>query len=255
MRPCTQMNNRKGQAVTELAIFGAIVLMLLGYLLQQTFSYNSKQALEMYTFRQALQLSRGNERGISLTVIRDLFTPSFFSGLSRQRVMASASVDTNAYILYTPDIPGDLTSYQLVQINDAMIKRGTFFQVPPTHMHIVPSEGDDNGPMWYSSTVREMGAQDAAPGDTRTTSQYTNVTSIDEADGVKAVTKNLSSTDTVPTIITFEDATTVLRNYRADDWAGDISSISMAGNVPGNVKLTLTETVKKGRRLETNTSD
>src|SRR3989338_3677666 len=95
-------NAKKGQATTELAILGAVVMMVLAYLLQQGYIYNSRQALEMYAFRKALELSRNQQRGINLTVIRDVVTPSFFTGLNRQRLMASSSVEYNPRMMYIP---------------------------------------------------------------------------------------------------------------------------------------------------------
>ncbi len=149
----------KGQATAELAIMGAIVLMLLSYLVSQGFLYNNRQALEMYTFRKALQLSKQQERGINLTVIRDVITPSFFTGLSRQRLMSTSIVEYNPWIIWEakPGEPQHVASLQLLQVNDAMIQgnsgQGYFLQIPPTLVDI------GQGSRWGTSAIDEIDPQ------------------------------------------------------------------------------------------------
>ena len=135
-RLCLRRNN-KAQATAELAIMGSIVIMLLAYLLQQGYIYNARQSLEMYTFREALAKSKGDERGVTLTVVRDMISTSFFTGLNRQRLMATSSVDYNPWVMYDPNIYQDLPTKYLLQIGEAMVRNRLFFEVPPTRMRVV----------------------------------------------------------------------------------------------------------------------
>jgi len=146
--------SKKGQATTELAIIGTLVIMALAYLIQYGYMYNNRQALEMYAFRKALELSKQYERGITLTVMRDVILPSFFTGVSRQRLMATASVEYNPYKLYSPyqEDPEDVPTWQLIQLNDGMIRKNYFLQVPPTLITTRNDTGSDIA-MWSSSSV------------------------------------------------------------------------------------------------------
>ena len=70
-----------GQALLELAIFGSILLFCFGILIQYGLSLNYRQALQMVTFRRAVDLSyRRSSRGVSdtnvnLVVIHDKSIP------------------------------------------------------------------------------------------------------------------------------------------------------------------------------------
>lgn len=262
-------NKQKGQATTELAIMGTIVLMVLGFLLQQGFLYNNRQALEMYAFRQTLQLSQQNERGISLTVARDVFVPSFFTGLSRQRLMATSSVDYNPYILYIPnqdedgdfaDQPQDIPSLQLIQIGDAMIYQNSFFQVPPTKVKVTTSDSDEW--TWVNSGVAGFSTEgEWAPleadlekyfAKTFSYTSYNYSTQGSETFTDKTITKNLQSSDTIPWEMGFEDSERIIKGYMDNDWKGEISSVEVdASTIPVDIGLVLQETVRRDKSVTT----
>lgn len=251
-------NNKRGQATTELAIMGAVVIMALAYLLQQGFFYNSRQALEMYTFRKALELSRSNQRGVNLTVMRDIISPSFFTGLNRQRLMATSSVEHNPYLLYTAyrEDPEDIASWQLIQMGDAMISKGSFFQVPPT---LVKIETEDNQDLdegdrwnWVNSAVSEIDPQTLPAKITRRTSDYTYITNASENNLEKSITKTLETHDKIPTAVNFENPEDIITNYTNDDWEGQINSVEVEGaTIPKNINLILEETIRREKSAAT----
>jgi uncharacterized protein YeeX (DUF496 family) len=254
---------------------GSVVIMLLAYLMQQGFLYNSRQALEMYTFRAALAESKKDSlpgtggtqpRGVMLTVIRDIIVPSFFSGLSRQRLMASASIDHNPYILYLPDknSPEHISQRQLMQIGDPMIKKGYYFEVPPTMVKVVTedneNEDEDKQWSWTNSAVSEIDPQSERqinPGGTPRDriSEYNNTTAVAEVTDQgqqltpagKYVSKTLESNDTVPIEMTFESAADIIENYQKEDWedkiVGDVEVDE--GTIPKDARLEIKERLRR----------
>ena len=247
--------NREGQATTELAIMGTVIIMVLAYLLQQGYIYNARQALEMYTFRKALELSKAQERGITLTVIRDVITPSFFTGLNRQRLMATASVEYNPYKAYIPkeEDPQDVSTRQLIQIGEAMIRKGSFFEVPPTKIKVTTEDQEgDAEPMWTTSSISEIDAQTNPVRVTQRVSDYDYSTALSENTLAKTITKKLESRDKIPTAVTFEKAEKIIENYQKEDWAGKIVSVTVSPEtIPKNVVLTLEEIVRREKRVQT----
>lgn len=248
------LKKNKGQATTELAIMGTIVLMALAYLLQQGYFYNSRQALEMYAFREALQLSRAQERGISLTVSRDVITPSFFSGISRQRLMASASVEINPWKVYVPeeDTPQDVARYQLLQINEAMIRDGKFILIPPTKAKVKP-EGEDSKWQWIDSSIREIDPQ--MPSQEQATpfkniSNYTYLTSASEDSRAKTIAKNLSTQDAIDRGITFEEREKIINDYNLNSTDSEMEDLEES-TIPSGIKFTLSEQVLKEKTTTT----
>lgn len=259
MKQLHLIHNKRGQATAELAIMGSIVIMLLAYLLQQGYLYNSRQSLEMYTFREALRQSRSQERGVTLTVIRDIIIPSFFSSLNRQRLMSSASIDLNPWKLYIPDVAQDLPTRQLLQVDEAMIRNRLFFEVPPTHIKLVTEANQDQSEedqwQWVNSAIREIDPQ--TPLTTPRTSTYNYTTQVSETDQNKTITKNLSSDDRVSTGVTFEEKETIEQNYIEDDWTqpGDdehITSVEVRREtIPRGITLRLDELVRRAKRTTT----
>jgi len=243
--------SKKGQATTELAIIGTLVIMALAYLIQYGYVYNNRQALEMYAFRKALELSKQYERGITLTVMRDVILPSFFTGVSRQRLMATASVEYNPYKLYTPyqEDPEDVGTWQLVQLNDGMIRKNYFLQIPPT-LITTRNETGDNIAMWYNSAIAEFDSQAQLE---KKSSAYEYTTSVSEAGQVYTIVKQLKSTDTIPTKVVFDNATNIADAMLRDDWDNNYHGyVSVhASTIPKDVNMILDEEVTKGKNVVT----
>lgn len=248
-------NAKKGQATTELAILGAVVMMVLAYLLQQGYIYNSRQALEMYTFRKALELSRKEQKGISLTVIRDIITPSFFTGLNRQRLMASSSIEHNPHIMYIPyeEDPEHTPSRQLVQMDEAMIKNKIFFEVPPTKIKIeIRDSGEPPEWQWMGSAISGIDPQTKSVKLTERTSEYKNVTATSEDYYQKNIAKTLETKDVIPTQIEFDDEERIIENYTKDDWENEIIKVEVAkATIPKDLELTLEEKVRREKHVQT----
>lgn len=250
--------NRSGQATTELAIAGTIVIMALAYLVQYGYIYNARQSLEMYTFRKALELSRNgvpgisesDKRGISLTVIRDVITPSFFSGISRQRLVASSSVEYNPYILWTPKEAKYVGTLSLLQVNDAMIRRGIYFQIPPMKTKVIGGDNENtpqNPFTWAPSSVAEFDSQ-AEP--QKKTSVYSYVTTVTDDNLERSIVKQLTSNDTIPMKIVMESEANIEANANKDDWDDTFGSME-AYEIPNNVNLTIQEEVRKNKDVRT----
>lgn len=248
----------KGQATTELAIMGTVVLMLLAYLLQQGFLYNSRQALEMYTFRKALELSRAQERGVALTVSRDLVVPSFFSGLSRQRLTASSSVEVNPWKMYLAeqDDPEDVGSYQLLQINEAMIRDGKFILIPPTKAKM-KSDGDQTTWQWINSSVNEINPQNPPKENEQATpittqSSYAYITSILENNQAKTIAKKLATQDRIEIGISFEDKEKIISDNNINNIDADSHIIDIdESSIPKRIKFILSEQLQRSKTTTT----
>jgi len=240
------LGRKKGQATTELAIMGAVIVMVLGYLLQQGYIYNSRQALEMYTFRKALELSRNEKRGIILTVMRDVIVPSFFTGLNRQRLMATSSVEYNPDIMYIPyeEDPEDVPNRQLIQVGEAMIRKGSFFVVPPTKMLMKSTKDQEPAkPMWTTSSVSEFDTQTVPK---NTSSNYNYTTTSSEVWFFKTINKTLENSEKIPMNITFNNNTTLESDFKKEDWKNEITYVhAYPDTIPKNLNLTIEEKLRR----------
>ncbi|MFH1441996.1 MAG: hypothetical protein ABIH18_08165 [Candidatus Omnitrophota bacterium] len=237
--------NIKGQATTEFAIMGAFVIMLLTYLLQQGFVYEARQNLEMYTFRQALKKSRQEERGISLTVIRDMVSPSLFSGISRQRLMASAVVEYNPWKLYVADRAQDVPTKQYLQVGDAMIEKGSFIEIPPTNVRVKTK--DNNDWAWTTSSIKDMDRKELRE-------EYDYSTTVKETREKKEVEKILENKQTIVEGIGFEhDVNEIKQGYFDNDLKHDYEEVEVDANtIPKDIHIIIEETLKRGYIVEAN---
>ncbi len=247
-----QQSPRKGQATTELAIAGALVIMMLGYLMQQGFIYNSRQALEMYTFRRAVELSKAKERGVALTVSRDVVVPTFFTGIARQRLVSSTSVEINPWMLYIADNPADVGTYQLIQMNEKMIRQGQYILVPPSQVKISQVDQEEAPEWeWTTSMVREFDPQDPAHRSVSVApdkqSNYTNTATISEDSSNKTVHKSLVSRDIESRAVNFENAAKVIESTSKDP---DITGVEV-GVIPPNITFTVDETIERTKNVST----
>jgi hypothetical protein len=240
---------------------GSIVIMALGFLLQQGFLYNNRQALEMYTFRQALQLSQQNQRGVSLSVSRDVFVPSFFSSLNRQRLTAASFVDYNPYILYIPyeEDPEDLPTWQLLQIGDAMIYRGSFIQVPPTKVKIKSDDSNSDEWNWVTSTAAGFSTEgEWAPLERDYRKYFDKISSYNisiqagETPHYKRTVKNLMIEDRLPYGMGFDTAAKIRKSYLDNDLTGKIKDVEVdESTIPRDIGLLLNEAVWRGKDVTT----
>lgn len=113
-------NSRKsGQALAELAIFGTVMLVVFGYLLNYGLNYNYSENAQMIAFRQALKkayAARETYNTSSVVVVRDKPIPdpsSPFGVSSRFPVVASASAVWSNDLMLSWD-KGDFNSRNML---------------------------------------------------------------------------------------------------------------------------------------------
>jgi len=242
-----RLNKKRAQATTELAIAGVLIIMLLTYLLQRGYIYNCMQSLEMYTFRKALQLSQEQERGISLTVVRDVVVPSFFTGLSRQRLISTASVEYNPYKIYEPveEDPEDIPTRVLLQIGEAMIRNNCYIEVPPTKIKI-DTEDKEGEWMWQVIFPRidsPLPHEERYPNFTRKET-YTYITKIKEAGAKKIAVKKLIVSEEKPLFLDFKKPEEIEKEIKKGDWEDNIKEIEVK-KIPKDISLILNQKVTK----------
>jgi hypothetical protein len=133
----TRINKKSGQAATELAIFGSVMLMILAAMINYGQTLATQQELEMYAFRRALQLSRaryldnGAARQVGFTVFREVYPVALGEpDVQRQKVSGSASVDWESDSgTLTGEDPEDF-GVQYWQLGTRMIKNNEMIQLP-----------------------------------------------------------------------------------------------------------------------------
>jgi len=244
---------KRAQATTELAITGVIIIMLLTYLLQRGYIYNCMQSLEMYTFRRALQLSQQQERGISLTVIRDVIVPSFFTGVQRQRLVSTASVEYNPYIIYEPDNPQDIPKRVLLQIGEPMIRNNYYFEIPPTKLKIETTKDEKTAWRWEVVTPTiDAPIFDPKKAPFTRKEVYSYVTHVAESPLAKSTEKNLTVEEEKPLFIIFKSAQEIEDEIKKGDWEGTIKSVEVdSSTIPKDINLIIKQIIKKSKTATT----
>lgn len=227
----------KAQVLAELAVMGAVIFMLLGYLFQQAFIAQQRQATEMYAFRKALQLSNDNEKSVNLRVIRDVVVPSFFSRINRQRINAVSAVDTNHRYVWKGNSEDSAASASFLQIGDAMIINNELFNISP--MQIKPRGNSDS--IWTASSfsLDEMiEGTSAAQLKKSSTTQYEYVTNIAENGQDRRMSKTLEyQVVNAPLEINYPSAEEIIKESE-----GDIEAVNV---LPADIYLDFKETIKK----------
>ena len=111
---------KKGQAILELALFGSILIMLLGLLVSYGMKYNFQQQVMQQAFRKALasasDVQNNKPSSVSHIVIKDRHIPNPanpFAVGSVAPVSASASVTRNYQMQLTPDKKVELPQISL----------------------------------------------------------------------------------------------------------------------------------------------
>ncbi len=127
--------NKKSQALSELAIFGTLIVVAFAAVLFYIQSMNSQQALQMKAFRQAIALSQSLNKEVTYTIVRDtplvdfadlIGRPSSTRQVVSSRVMAMSNdtpqrydnpkiEDRDSYAYY--DINGNVQQVLPIQIS------------------------------------------------------------------------------------------------------------------------------------------
>jgi hypothetical protein len=87
----------KGQSLVEVAVFGAFLLMVLGFLLNAGMSYNYQQEVKMEAYRRAMQMAAQSStpKGQVVQVVKDVHFPDpsdMFALGSREAIQSAGSV-------------------------------------------------------------------------------------------------------------------------------------------------------------------
>jgi len=109
--------NNLAQSATELAVFGAVLVFVLGLLIKYTLSFHYTQGLQAQSFRKALVLALGGTSG-SVTMIEDRDMPDVSSSLpvsQRTEYLGSGSANCSN-ILFNPLGYGDPAQIPLMDI-------------------------------------------------------------------------------------------------------------------------------------------
>lgn len=143
-------NSNKSQAVSELAIFGTLIILGFAALLSYIQSFNSQQALQMQAFRKAYQLSRQLNKEVSYTIIKD--TPlvdvgDLFGRPDINRMTASSTV-----VAMTKDpAPKNETERDSVEYYEV---NGQLQEIRPIKINLRYQSG--NRDMWIAAPVSDV---------------------------------------------------------------------------------------------------
>ncbi len=110
------MLSRKGQATTELAVFGSLILVCFAALLSYAQSLNEQQTLQMQAFRQALERAYNDNGFVSYSILKNPRTVNLFGGLGESGRGGSSA---GASVLWCM---GDVESFGYYQINEDVLE-------------------------------------------------------------------------------------------------------------------------------------
>jgi len=163
---------QRGQATTEIAVFGIMVLVVFGFLLRFGQILEAKQWTKMYSFRRALEVAKkrfdnGYYGQATFVAMRDIY-PVNVMGMEREPVMidGSASVGLdNRQACYVTEGKPDRRNDNYVggtyyQVGTSMINNGTVLLMP--RMTVTRRIDDSRGPKtpWDSSLKLVRGLDD-----------------------------------------------------------------------------------------------
>ena len=152
-------NYSKGQAILELAIFGSILIMLLGVLISYGIAYSSRQKIMQEAFRKALASAAvsgpnysGTPISVSHSLLKDIHIPNPsdpFAVGSVTPVSARATVTRNYALDANAENDNELPQ---MRINLQGYEYGPFKAAGFRNEYNV-SENQDNSDQGFSSTV------------------------------------------------------------------------------------------------------
>lgn len=252
-----------GQATTEIAVMGTIILVIFGVLLRYGQMFNAQQEAQMYAFRKSLELAqkRTNDAkfgGATVVVTKEYQPVDLFSSEPQPSMVSGSSTVTleNKQTYFDTDNPvagedGPATYYQM---GNDMIKNNELIEVP--YMYVKRKIGKDKAPRTpMDSTIdvldkmgggakTEYNAYQSAP--FWETNQTTNSTYTSKeqriayySSGVKSDYSEVSSKD-LNTNTTYEVEPTG-KIYDSDEFIKEIYSL------PPNMVVEQNQTVEKER--------
>ncbi len=152
--PLRQSSSEKSQAISELAIFGALILVAFAAVLTYIQSMNAQQSYQMKAFRRALAESRSQNKVISYTIVKD--SPVFdirdlFGRPDTSRQVASGTVFALRKDPLFPDLEDedDRDSAEYYEIN------GQSQEVRPIKIKLTYDDGNDYE-TWIAAPIRDV---------------------------------------------------------------------------------------------------
>lgn len=259
------MIGKRGQAATELAIFGSIMLIIVGAMVNYGQTLATQQELEMYAFRRALQLSRarindnGAARQVGFTVFKEVYPVNLLeSGVAKSRISASASVDWESdagdFDTENPN-PTDFGT-QYWQLGRRMIRDNQLIELPKMKVKRQRDETETRGFLeWLINSITgllgsddEIDVYESAPIEQVLTNKVTVSTTQDNIEE----TNGRVSTGTTAQAEE-DEALTLLMQPRdkivgPEAWDPKVKEIY---EMPGDVAITQSEKVSKDKFWET----
>jgi len=196
--------NEKSQAVSELAILGALVLLGLGVIISYGQSMNSQQSLQMKAFRRALAESRNRKQVVSYTIVRD--SPGIDVKDFVGRPDTSRQVASNTLCAMKEDLgfdPEDKTkrgSCEIYEIN------GQKYEIEPIKVKVYYEDGDYTA--WVSAPISDV--------EYNTQKQRTG--SLNKSENKSSISTTLSGSVTAQdiTYLVLQDEETFKQQYLKD---------------------------------------
>lgn len=156
---CHNRGNHRGireersQALSELAILGALILLGFGAVLSYTQTMNTQQSLQMRAFRRALHKSRQMNKVVSYTIVKDAPTINvgdLFGRPDTSRAGGSATVSAirRDPLFADPDDRDERSRREYYEINDQV------YEIAPIKVRI--EYEDDDYETWVPAPIRDV---------------------------------------------------------------------------------------------------
>jgi hypothetical protein len=206
--------SRKSQAVTEIAIFGVLVIIGFAAVLLYVQSMNAQQSLQMEAFRRAMSLSHSMSKEVSYNIVRDTPVMDVADAVGRPDLSRQAASATVMAMRVDergdPDNPNDRDTIEYYAVN------ANQQEIPPMRIQVTYQKGGTQKP-WISPPVI----------DTEYVSNKTRTGTLTRSDSGGTVTSNLnaqvSTADT--TTLVMQEQGKFLTDYKddANDYAHEAS--------------------------------
>jgi len=131
-------SSRQGQATTEMAVFGIIILVIFGVLLRYGQMFNAQQEAQMYAFRKSLELAQkrcadGKFGSVSLVAMKEYIPVDLFSSEPQVNYATGSSTVTidpkqTYYDIKDPQPEHSPVTYY--QVGNQMIKDNDLIEAP-----------------------------------------------------------------------------------------------------------------------------
>lgn len=234
--------SKRGQAVTEMAILGSLILLAFMVLLKYGQTLTAQQEAQMYAFRQALKSSYNENNAVSYTVAKDKRVIDLFGkydGSQKARLTAGASVMWMNDPGLNPKEDEDDAPKQIYEFN------GKVVGVPPMRIKVRGDEEDywvySPASIWDMERDRET---TLSPSLTYwwVTRAPADVTQIDEEGVTRRKVEEVNEKTTTRLKVMSEGD---VERYSVDPDLLDVS------NVPGDIRVVQEEYWRKEEEMFT----